>query len=126
MELQQAAVVGERELFKVAAAAQVREPEVDSRGRWIVAAMNLDGHSDLYRVELDGKSTRLTNDTEGNYAPATIGDSIVYVSSRDGDSEIRSAVSNETGLDRAPAVMGWPNCAAMLTMEWINMMEELR
>ena len=70
------------------AAAQVRDPAVDPRGRWIVVAANLDGHSDLYRVSLDGATTRLTNDVQGNFAPASLGESIVYVSSRDGDSEI--------------------------------------
>jgi Tol biopolymer transport system component len=72
------------------AAAQVRDPAVDSRGRWIVAAINLDAHSDLYRIDVGaaGTTTRLTNDQQGNFAPATLGDSIVYVSSRDGDSEI--------------------------------------
>ncbi|HEY5951918.1 MAG TPA: hypothetical protein VIV40_40760 [Kofleriaceae bacterium] len=70
------------------AAAQLRDPTVDPRGRWIVVAANIDGHSDLYRVELTGTTTRLTNNEQGNFAPAALGDSIVYVSSRDGDSEI--------------------------------------
>jgi TolB protein len=82
------------------AAAQVRDPAVDSRGRWIVAAINLDGHSDLFRVELDGKATRLTNNVEGNFAPATIGESIVYVSSRDGDSEIYRDAQRLTAFHR--------------------------
>src|SRR5262249_360311 len=33
-------------------------------------------------------TTRITNNAEGNYRPAVLGDSIVYVSSRDGDAEI--------------------------------------
>jgi Tol biopolymer transport system component len=90
------------------AATQVRDPAVDSRGRWIVAAINLDGHSDLYRVDVDpagqlhsrGKATRITNDVQGNYAPATIGDSIVYVSSRDGDSEIYRDAQRLTAFHR--------------------------
>jgi TolB protein len=69
-------------------AAMVRDPAVDPRGRWITVAANRDGHSDLYRVELDGKTTRLTNDPQGNYAPAMVGDTVVYVSSRDGNSEL--------------------------------------
>jgi TolB protein len=69
-------------------AAILRDPAVDMRGRWIVIAANLDGHSDLYRVELDGKTTRLTNDAQGNYSPAMVGESIVYASSRDGNSEL--------------------------------------
>jgi hypothetical protein len=34
-------------------AAQVRDPVVDTAGT-IVAAMNLDGHSEIYRVAIDG------------------------------------------------------------------------
>ncbi len=70
------------------AAAQVRDPAVDQRGRWIVVAANTDGHSDLYRIDLAGDTTRLTNDEQGNFRPAVLGDSVVYVSSRDGNSEI--------------------------------------
>ncbi|HEY5923696.1 MAG TPA: hypothetical protein VIV11_18570 [Kofleriaceae bacterium] len=70
------------------AAAQVRDPAVDPRGRWITVAINVEGTSDLYRVELDGKTTRLTTEPHGNFAPAVLGESIVYVSSRDGNSEI--------------------------------------
>ncbi|HEX5059459.1 MAG TPA: DPP IV N-terminal domain-containing protein [Kofleriaceae bacterium] len=69
------------------AAAQLRDPAVDSRGRIVVAA-NFDGASNLYRIDLDGGITQLTNDPQGNFAPATIGESVVYVSSRDGDAEI--------------------------------------
>jgi Tol biopolymer transport system component len=69
-------------------AAQVRDPAVDPRGRFIVVAANIDGHSDLYQVELDGSARRLTNDPEGNYHPAFAGDVLVHVSSRDGDSEV--------------------------------------
>lgn len=72
------------------AAAQVRDPAVDPRGRWIVAAINLDGHSDLYRIDLDAQTTttRITNDAAGNFHPAILGDDVVYVSSRDGDAEL--------------------------------------
>ncbi|NVB81362.1 MAG: hypothetical protein HOV81_23400 [Kofleriaceae bacterium] len=69
-------------------AAQVRDPAVDPHGKWIVAAINLDGHSDLYRIDLDGTTTRITNDVAGNYHPAILGDDVVYVSSRDGDAEL--------------------------------------
>jgi TolB protein len=82
------------------AAAQVRDPAVDPRGRWIVVAANLDGHSDLYRVELGGAATRLTNDAQGNFAPAVLGESIVYVSSRDGDSEIYRDAKRLTAFHR--------------------------
>ncbi len=71
-------------------AAQVRDPAVDPRGAWIVAAINLDGHSDLYRIDLGGAeaTTRITNDAAGNFHPVVMGDDIVYVSSRDGDAEL--------------------------------------
>lgn len=84
------------------AAVSVRSPAVDPRGRWIVIAANADGHSDLYRVDLvapGGASpsppVRLTNDVKGNFAPALLGaDSVVFASSRDGDSELyRMAVA---------------------------------
>jgi TolB protein len=99
-ESEQLALVGASVQRIGPAAAQVRDPAVDSRGRWIVAAINLDGHSDLYRVELGGTSTRLTNDVQGNFAPATIGESVVYVSSRDGDSEIYRDAQRLTAFHR--------------------------
>lgn len=70
------------------AASQLRDPAVDRQGRWVVVAASFEGHSDLYRIDLAGTVTRLTSNAEGNYRPAVAGDSIVYVSSRDGDSEI--------------------------------------
>ena len=69
-------------------APMLRDPAVDPRGRWIVVAANTDGHSDLYRIELSGTTTRLTNDPQGNFAPAMLGESIVYSSSRDGNAEL--------------------------------------
>lgn len=71
-------------------APQVRDPVGDVDGAWIIAALQLDGHSDLQRIDLaTGAATRLTNNKEGNFRPARLGvDSIVFVSSRDGDSEI--------------------------------------
>lgn len=82
------------------AAAQVRDPAVDRRGRWIVAAVNLDGHSELYRIELGGTATRLTNDPQGNFAPALVGESVVYVSSRDGNSELYRDAQRLTAFHR--------------------------
>lgn len=82
------------------AAAQVRDPAVDQRGRWIVAAVNVDGHSQLYRIELNGTATRLTDDPQGNFAPALVGESVVYVSSRDGDSEIYRDAQRLTAFHR--------------------------
>jgi Tol biopolymer transport system component len=75
------------------AAASVRSPAVDPRGRWIVMAANTDGHSDLYRIDLapgaSGAMPRLTNEPKGNFDPARLGDdAVAFASSRDGDSEI--------------------------------------
>jgi len=72
------------------AVTQVRNPAVDPAGAWIVYEANLDGHSDLFRLDLaTNKTTRLTDNPEGNFAPAVIGASdVVFVSSRDGDSEV--------------------------------------
>lgn len=81
-------------------AAQLRDPAVDPRGRWVVVAANLDGHSDLYRIGLDGRTERLTNDPEGNYAPAVIGDAVVYVSSRDGNAELYRGSQRLTAFQR--------------------------
>jgi TolB protein len=71
------------------AAATVREPAVDPKGRWIIVAINQDNHSDLYRLELaTTKLERLTNDRQGNFTPSLAGSFVVFASSRDGDSEI--------------------------------------
>lgn len=78
-------------------AAQVRDPVVDRAGN-VVAAMNLDGHSEIYRIALDGTATRLTNDTAGNYHPAIAGDEVVYVSSRDGDAELYAGTRRLTAF----------------------------
>ncbi len=91
------------------AASQVRDPVVDPAGKWIVIAMNRDGHSDLYRLELpSGAATRLTNDPQGNFTPALLGGpagtpTLVFASSRDGDSEIyrMPAMPLDGGGDKA-------------------------
>lgn len=72
------------------AVTQVRNPAVDPSGKWIVYEGNTDGHSDLYRLDLDAaKTTRLTNDPQGNFAPVVLGaGDVAFASSRDGDSEI--------------------------------------
>jgi Tol biopolymer transport system component len=72
------------------AAISVRSPAVDPAGRWIVAAINTDGHSDLWRLDpATGAAKRLTNDRAGNFEPARLGAAdLVFSSSRDGDSEI--------------------------------------
>jgi Tol biopolymer transport system component len=72
------------------AAAQVRDPVVEAGGAAIVVAANLDGHSDLYRIAIDGSTTRLTNEETGNFHPSYAGAHLVYASSRDGNSELYS------------------------------------
>lgn len=70
-------------------APMVRDPAVDPAGAWIAFAANLDGHSDLYRLELaTGAHRRLTDDPQGNFAPAVLGGALAFVSSRDGDAEL--------------------------------------
>ncbi|MBS1124710.1 MAG: Tol-pal system beta propeller repeat protein [Deltaproteobacteria bacterium] len=72
------------------AAPQVRDPVADPRGAWIIAALQLDGHSELHRVDVaTGTVTQLTDNKEGNFHPVGLGaDAIAFVSSRDGDSEL--------------------------------------
>jgi TolB protein len=82
------------------AASQIRDPAVDKQGRWIVIAASFEGQSDLYRIDLAGTVTRLTNNAEGNYRPTLAGDSIVYVSSRDGDAEIYRDQTRLTAFHR--------------------------
>ncbi len=69
-------------------APQVRDPVADATS--IIAALQLEGRSDLHRIDLaTGAAKRLTDNKEGNFRPVRLGaDSIVFVSSRDGDSEI--------------------------------------
>ena len=71
-------------------AAMIRDPAVVPGG--VVVAATLDGHSDLYLVELarSDRFVRITDNPQGNFAPAAMGATpdIVFVSSRDGDSEI--------------------------------------
>jgi WD40 repeat protein len=80
-------------------AAQVRDPVVDKAGN-IVAALNLDGHSEIYRVAPTGETTRLTDDAAGNFHPAIAGDEVIYVSSRDGDAELYAGTRRLTAFYR--------------------------
>ena len=66
----------------------VRSPAIAANNTIVVEA-NLDGHSELYRIDLaTQKSTQLTKNREGNFAPVTLGDDIVFESSRDGNLQI--------------------------------------
>lgn len=69
---------------------QVRNPAVDRAGKWIVVEAKLEPQSELYKIDVaSGKSTRLTDNKQGNFTPATLdAKAIAFASSRDGDSEI--------------------------------------
>jgi Tol biopolymer transport system component len=86
-------------------ALQVRDPAVDPGGRWIIAAIMIDRISELYRYDLPGGArTRITDNREGNFHPMTLGpDAIVFVSSRDGDSELYRCAPDGTKVQRLTA-----------------------
>ena len=69
-------------------ASQVRSPAIV--GNAIVYEAKVEPHSELYRLDLATQQvTQLTNNPEGNFAPATLGaNAVVFSSSRDGDAEI--------------------------------------
>jgi dipeptidyl aminopeptidase/acylaminoacyl peptidase len=71
-------------------ALQIRDPAVHPDGQWIIAALMIDRISELYRHDFATDTrTRITDNREGNFHPVTLGpDAIVFVSSRDGDSEL--------------------------------------
>lgn len=94
---EQLVLVGARIEHVGPVAAQVRDPVVDNAGN-IVAALNLDGHSEIYRITPRGETTRLTDDAAGNYHPAIAGDEVIYVSSRDGDAELYAGTRRLTAF----------------------------
>lgn len=96
---EQLALVGRRVERIGPVAAQVRDPAVDRNGN-IVVALNLDGHSEIYRITPRGEPTRLTNNAEGNFHPAIAGDEVIYVSSRDGDAELYAGTRRLTAFHR--------------------------
>lgn len=69
---------------------QIRDPFAAADGSWIVAAVMTNGISNLHRIDLaTGAATQITDNREGNFHPASLGgDAMVFLSSRDGDSEI--------------------------------------
>lgn len=86
-------------------ASQVRDPVVVEGGAAIVAAIRVEGQSDLYRIAVPGGAmTRLTRDKQGNFRPARLGDdAIVFVSSRDGDSEVYRSTATGGAVQRLTA-----------------------
>ncbi len=70
------------------AATQIRDPALVDGA--IVVAMQVDGVTNLYRIDLEtAKLTKLTDDAAGNFEPAALADgAFVFTSSRDGDAEL--------------------------------------
>jgi len=66
----------------------VRNPVV--AGDTLVVETNQHGFRELYRIGADGKDVRLTQNREGNFEPSLSpdGKTLVFTSSRDGDSEV--------------------------------------
>lgn len=88
------------------AASQIRDPALDAGGAWIVIAANLDGHSELYRIDVakPGTMTAITRNVEGNFQPSALGaKAVVFSSSRDGDSEIYRTDVDGTHVQRLTA-----------------------
>ena len=80
---------GKLELFGPKAGA-VRNPTVSHDGTLIVVETSENNFRDLYKIDEAGKSTRLTDNREGNFEPSLSPDAkhVVFSSSRDGDSEV--------------------------------------
>ncbi|HUQ03123.1 MAG TPA: hypothetical protein VM261_11560 [Kofleriaceae bacterium] len=77
------------ELFGPRAGA-VRNPTVSAAGDVIVVETSENNFRDLYKIDDAGKSSRLTDNREGNFEPSLSGDghAVAFSSSRDGDAEI--------------------------------------
>lgn len=88
-----------------ARAMQVRDPTLSPDGRWIVTAVQTEGITNLVLIEVaSGASKPLTTHREGNFTPIAISkDTIAFVSSRDGDSEIYRMDVDGTKVQRLTA-----------------------
>jgi WD40 repeat protein len=86
-------------------ATQVRDPALSPDGTWIVAAVQIEGITNLTLIEVaSGASKPLTTNREGNFTPIAISkDTIAFVSSRDGDSEIYRMNVDGTKVQRLTA-----------------------
>lgn len=73
------------------AASRVRNPSWSPDGRWLAFESSIDGFSDIYRIDRDGRALkRLTANPEGNYEPVVSprGDALAIASSRDRVAEL--------------------------------------
>jgi TolB protein len=80
------------ELFGPRAGA-VRNPSASADGSLVVVETSENNFRDLYKIDAAGAASRLTDNREGNFEPSLSPDasSVVFSSSRDGDSEIYRA-----------------------------------
>ncbi|WP_412069178.1 tolB protein precursor protein [Rubrivirga sp. IMCC43871] len=85
---------------------RARHPAWSPDGQWLVFESDLDGFSDVYRVDRQGGAlTRLTANVEGNFEPTVSPDgaAILFSSSRDQQAEIYRMRSDGTTQTRLPA-----------------------
>jgi TolB protein len=71
-------------------AGAVRNPTVSATGDVIVVETSENNFRDLYTIDAAGKTSRLTDNREGNFEPSLARDAqaVAFSSSRDGDAEI--------------------------------------
>jgi TolB protein len=91
-------------------AEKLRHPQVGPDGHTVVFESSARSFRDLYRLDLtgphDATPVRLTDSPHGNFEPALApdGSSLVFVSSRDGDSEVyaraRPLAGGQAGTER--------------------------
>ncbi|MFN0250684.1 MAG: TolB family protein [Kofleriaceae bacterium] len=85
-------------------AMSVRDPALSPDGSWIVAAVQTEGVTNLVLFTVAGGQKPLTTDREGNFTPVAINkDTIAFVSSRDGDSEVYRMNVDGTKVQRLTA-----------------------
>lgn len=87
------------------AATAVRDPAVDPAGAWIVYEAKTTGASELWRLDpATNETTKIVSTPQGDFKPAVLAtDAIVFVSSRDGDSEIYRGRIDGTRVTRLTA-----------------------
>lgn len=85
-------------------ALKVRNP-APVRDDQVVIESDAESFSDLYLVAPDGKSTRLTDDQNGNFEPAASADgrTVAFASSRDGNAELYQLDVAQAGAARPAA-----------------------